>query len=161
MLGETACLARSARATDRPLDLRGGRFRGLTNTGHLKAVWPEIVGSVFGRFSAKLGPKTPLERRGSSCSAGCTRNQPPQTNSKATSWRQKIPARLPSGTQKTICVFFRPARTPGTPKIGRRWGPRAIIGFRNRGGGPVGHPQGVQVKTLIINIECLPKSHHD
>ena len=31
---------------------------------------------VFGRFSAKLGPKTPLERRGSSCSAGCTRNQP-------------------------------------------------------------------------------------
>ncbi len=31
---------------------------------------------VFGRFSAKLGPKTPLERRGSSCSAGCTKNQP-------------------------------------------------------------------------------------
>ncbi len=33
---------------------------------------------VFGRFSAKLGPKTPLERRGSSCSAGCTKNQPPR-----------------------------------------------------------------------------------
>ncbi len=31
---------------------------------------------VFGRFPAKLGPKTPLERRGSSCSAGCTKNQP-------------------------------------------------------------------------------------
>ncbi len=31
---------------------------------------------VFGRFSAKLAPKTPLERRGSSCSAGCTKNQP-------------------------------------------------------------------------------------
>ncbi len=31
---------------------------------------------VFGRFSAKLGPKTPLERQGSSCSAGCTKNQP-------------------------------------------------------------------------------------
>ncbi len=30
---------------------------------------------VFGRFSAKLGPKTTLERRGSSCSAGCTKNQ--------------------------------------------------------------------------------------
>ncbi len=31
---------------------------------------------VLGRFSAKLGPQTPLERRGSSCSAGCTKNQP-------------------------------------------------------------------------------------
>ena len=28
---------------------------------------------MFGRFSAKLGPKTRLERRGSSCSAGCTK----------------------------------------------------------------------------------------
>ncbi len=44
--------------------------------GYLKAVWPEFFGSVFGRFSAKLGPQTPLERRGSSCSAGCTKNQP-------------------------------------------------------------------------------------
>ncbi len=35
-----------------------------------------ILGPVFGRFSAKLGPKTPLERRRSSCSAGCTKNQP-------------------------------------------------------------------------------------
>ncbi len=26
----------------------------------------------------QLGPKTPLERRGSSCSAGCTTNQPPR-----------------------------------------------------------------------------------
>ncbi len=33
-------------------------------------------GPFFGRFSAKLGPKTPLERRGSSCSAGWTKNQP-------------------------------------------------------------------------------------
>ncbi len=23
------------------------------------------------------------------------------------------------------------------------------------------HPQGVQVKALILNIRCLPKSHHD
>ncbi len=35
-----------------------------------------LIVQVFGRFSAKLGPKTPLERRGSSCSAGCTKNQP-------------------------------------------------------------------------------------
>ncbi len=33
-------------------------------------------GSVFGRTSAKLGPKTPPERRGPSCSAGFTKNQP-------------------------------------------------------------------------------------
>ena len=45
-------------------------------TGYLKAVWPEICGSVFGRFSAKLGPKTPLDRRGSSCSADRTKHQP-------------------------------------------------------------------------------------
>ncbi len=35
-----------------------------------------LIFPVFGRFSAKLGPKTRLERRGSSCSAGCTTNQP-------------------------------------------------------------------------------------
>ncbi len=33
-----------------------------------------LIFQVFGRFSAKLGPKTPLERRGSSCSAGCTKH---------------------------------------------------------------------------------------
>ncbi len=37
-----------------------------------------LISQVFGRFSAKLGPKTPLERRGSSCSAGCSKNQPPR-----------------------------------------------------------------------------------
>ncbi len=30
---------------------------------------------MFGRFSAKLGPETPLGRRGSFCNAGCTNNQ--------------------------------------------------------------------------------------
>ncbi len=30
---------------------------------------PEMLGSVFGRRSVKVGPKAPLERRGSSCSA--------------------------------------------------------------------------------------------
>ena len=35
-----------------------------------------------------------------------------------------------------------------------------IIGFRNWGGGPVGHPQGAQVKTLIFNIKYLPKVSH-
>ena len=32
-------------------------------------------GSIFGRFSAKLGPETHLDRRGSSYSAGCIKNQ--------------------------------------------------------------------------------------
>ncbi len=31
----------------------------------------------------KRGPETPLDRRGSSCSACCTQNQPPEGNSKA------------------------------------------------------------------------------
>ncbi len=35
-----------------------------------------IFGPVFGRFSSKLGPKTLLERQGSSCGAGRTKNQP-------------------------------------------------------------------------------------
>ncbi len=54
---------------------------------HVAALWQGILSAVhwqfgtvifqfFGRFSAKLGPKTPLERRGSSCSAGRTKNQP-------------------------------------------------------------------------------------
>ena len=48
---------------------------------------------------------------------------------------------------------------PGPPDIlGRSSG---IIGFRNLGGGPVGHPQGAQVKTLIFNIKYLPKVSHD
>ncbi len=33
-------------------------------------------GSIFGRYSAKLGPETPLDRQGSSYSAGRTENQP-------------------------------------------------------------------------------------
>ncbi len=33
------------------------------------------------------------------------------------------------------------------------------IGFRNRVGGPVGHPQGFQVKTFFLNMKCLPKNH--
>ncbi len=35
-----------------------------------------------------------------------------------------------------------------------------IIGFRNRGGGPVGLPQDVQVRTFFFNIKCLPEGHH-
>ncbi len=37
---------------------------------------------------------------------------------------------------------------------------KEIIGFPNRGGGPVGHPQGVQVDTLILNRKSFPKGHH-
>ena len=38
----------------------------------------------FRPISAKLGPKTPLERRGSSCSAGCIKNQPRRWSSPKT-----------------------------------------------------------------------------
>ncbi len=48
----------------------------VVRSWYLKAVWPEIFGSVFGRFSAKLGPPTPLKGRGSSCRAGCAIHRP-------------------------------------------------------------------------------------
>ncbi len=37
---------------------------------------PEKCGSAFGRISANLGSQTPLDRRGSSCSFRCSKNQP-------------------------------------------------------------------------------------
>ena len=43
--------------------------------GYLKAVLLEFVGQVFGWILAQLVHKTPLDRRGSACSAGCTKNQ--------------------------------------------------------------------------------------
>ena len=40
---------------------------------------------------------------------------------------------------------------PGPPKIvGLSY---EIIGFQNRGGGPVGRPEGVQFEALILNIK--------
>ncbi len=74
---DTLALALSAglgppRATDRPQVVGPKR---AVSKGSL-AILNSDFGLVFGRFSAKLGPTTPLERRGSSCSAGCTKNQP-------------------------------------------------------------------------------------
>ncbi len=87
--GRAGDLGRGSRGsgTECPRDqgTRGAkRYRSLhcsvnSFTGYLKAVWPEISGSVFDPCSAKLGPKTLLDRRGSSCSAGCTKDQPRRT----------------------------------------------------------------------------------
>ncbi len=51
-------------------------FGDIQHAGYLQAFWPKNFGSDFGRISAKRGPETSLERRGSSCSTGCTKNQP-------------------------------------------------------------------------------------
>jgi hypothetical protein len=40
--------------------------------------WQFGIFFVFGRFSDRVCPKTPRERRRSSCSAGCTNNQSPR-----------------------------------------------------------------------------------
>ena len=40
-----------------------GEIQGGELAGYLKAIWPDIFGSVFGLCSAKLGPTTSLERR--------------------------------------------------------------------------------------------------
>ena len=45
--------------------------------GYLKVAWPEICGPIFGRCSVTNNwPQTHLDRRGSSCSADCTKTQP-------------------------------------------------------------------------------------
>ncbi len=51
------------------------RSRVMYLSGSLAIRYCDFSG-FLGRFSAKLGPKTPLKRRGSSCSAGCSKNQP-------------------------------------------------------------------------------------
>ncbi len=38
--------------------------------------------------------------------------------------------------------------------------PQEIVDVRSRGGGPVGHPQGVQGKVLIFNFKYLPNASH-
>jgi hypothetical protein len=59
-----------------------------------------------------------------------------------------------------------PGNPQNRPEVGAPGPPdilglsKEIVGFRNRGGGPAGHPQGVQVKTLIPNIKCLPEGRH-
>ena len=49
--------------------------QGTKTLGYLNAVWPEFVGYVFGRILAQRCHTIPLDRRGSACSAGCTKNQ--------------------------------------------------------------------------------------
>jgi hypothetical protein len=72
----------------------------------LTAIQLEICEPIFGQFSAKLGSRTPLDRRGSSCSAGgCTANQPRTAP-------QKL-ARLPSSTQ--VCLQSRLVLRPSLP----------------------------------------------
>ena len=74
--------------------------------GYFAAIQPEICEPIFGQFSAKLGSRTPLDRRGSSCSAGgCTANQPRTAP-------QKL-ARLPSSTQ--VCLQSRLVLRPSLP----------------------------------------------
>ena len=56
---------------------------------HLAVHWQLgiLIFQVFGRFSVKLGPQTPLERRGSSLQCRLHPNSAPQTNSKTISWQ--------------------------------------------------------------------------
>ena len=104
-------------------------------TGHLKAVWPEMSGSVFD--SAKLGPKTLLDRRGSSCSAGCTTNQP----------------------RRTILRPFRGANKirPDCCQVPSFWVFRffALVCLRSRG--PSGRPPGRPTDGPGGPSGCLPK----
>ncbi len=64
-----------------------------------------------------------------------------------------IPARPPRNRPN------RPGTAAPDPPDNVGWSSE-IIDFRSQGGGPVGHPQGVQGKTLIFNIKYLPKASH-
>ena len=136
--------------------LRGdGRFNRVLGHLHLAVHWQFgilIFGSVFGRFSAKLGPKTPLERRGSSCSAGCTKNQLRRPilrpfRGLAAHWHSRILGFQSFGLgPETLRIRPRragfqppgPGETLVLPWRGRRFQPR--VG--RPGGGPVLAPLG-------------------
>jgi hypothetical protein len=101
--------------------------------GNLKAVWPEFFGSVFGRFSAKLGPETPPGRRGSSCSAGCTKNQPGRPILRPFHGANKF---RPDCLQVPRKGLLRPrALQPKSPKLAEEPGhlPTAQLGFMRAG----------------------------
>jgi hypothetical protein len=69
-------------------------------SGYLKAVLPEISGPVFGRLSAKVGPETPLERRGSSCNAGGTKKFRPHC--------LQVPSNVDWAVELTITMVLPP-----------------------------------------------------
>ncbi len=63
----------------------------VASSGALAVVWVGLQGEVWSpeesmlvRFTAKLRPETPLDRRVSSYSAGCNKNQP----------RRRVPGRF-------------------------------------------------------------------
>ncbi len=117
---------------------------------------------VFGRFSAKLGPQTPLEQRGSSCSAGCTKNQP------------RRPILRPLRGVRCPCPLFRTPRRAFRGRIGVRevgqgqptdetfskkpWSlpPRPWKGPWSRGRGR-GHFSNVKKCVFLIGSRSFPR----
>jgi hypothetical protein len=65
----------------------------------MKTIWPEIVGTGFGRFSAKLGPRSPSRSTGLVLKGRSHEKSARRTNSKPHFVAPKTPAGLPSSTQ--------------------------------------------------------------
>ena len=82
---------------------------------------------IPGRFSAKLGPKTILERRGSSCNAGCTKDQPPSNPFLRPFRTLKIPARLPSGSTQQNEIYIALEQHPNSICLIRGTSSRALL----------------------------------
>ena len=76
----------------------------ISVSGHSAGSRLSIFGSIFGRFSAKLGPKT----LGSSCSAVCTKNQARRPTLRPKLDSQLLPGRVPLWkTHKRKNTFFK------------------------------------------------------
>ena len=89
--------------TQQPQELRGAASRGCRTPGNLKFL---ILICVFGRFSAALGPQNPSRSTGFLLQCRLHQKSARETNSKAMSWFQQIPAKL------SPCAQFAEKRPP-------------------------------------------------
>ena len=69
---------------------------------YLKAVWQETFGPVFSGLSTEIDPRDPPRSPGPAPHINSNEKSAPQTKSRAKWWREKSPARPPSGTQDTV-----------------------------------------------------------
>ena len=81
---------------------------GLNWKRNVRVGFPPISEPVFGQ----TWPRNPSRTAGLVLQCRLYQKSAPQTNSKAISWRHKIPARLPSGTQ---VVYVRVSVLSGIP----------------------------------------------
>ncbi len=126
---------------------------GEKRTSDISCLFLGYLTEISGRFSAKLGPKTPLERHGSSCSAVCTKIQPGRQIRRPFRGTKKLPPdclQLPS-FKKTVdengvCIVGLPLSPGDAPEpkiVSNRRVPRRqhTFGRSRRKAGPYVDPE--------------------